>query len=320
MDTKAKPIIPLALIFFLTGILPLQFSATHANEFVVPSNSYSEPSGSLSSSFVLGEIRPNAAIAIGQTIQGALGDGKDDGTFSTGDGQYNNRLTDFHFFDTQVGQSYVITVNSAAFPAASRISKVTQSNDSGHTSTPLQHAEVFNPGFQVQYSGILKEGGQHVIYVFSRDPNTTAGQYTLSLSSGSAACRGGTLENPIKITLNQPLNCALESTDHKFTNGKHYKAFHLNAPGGTLIIKVTSNAFTPRVSIRDPDNSQTFNSYDVPATVDGPAGAFIFLINSNESERTGPFTVVVEKVENSQAAAWFDNLSQPDDALYISVY
>ena len=109
MKTKQKYAMPLALLVVFTAILTIQTLAANQTGNVLS----------------LEAVKPNA-IDFGQTVEGALGDGKDGVVFGP-----TSHPADAHRFDVEAGQSYVITVTSPDFPTVSMVNRITKIDESG---------------------------------------------------------------------------------------------------------------------------------------------------------------------------------------------
>lgn len=243
-------------------------------------------------------------IAYDQTVQGSLD--------ATDPILPDGSLYDVYTFQAQAGQGYFITVQSDSFVAASLIVAVPQSVD-GQT-TPLQLAQVFQPGARVEYAGTLEQSGGYAILVTTADP-TLSGAYTISLTElqpaggQTAACIGGTRPAPIAVRVGDSLDCTLTDQDVAFLdqNGTtHFgKYFSYESDGQAVTISARSQTLTPLIAVWDPlTGQQTGPAQPDSATVQFPPGTISFAVIAQENDTTGDFSV---SVAPSSAPAQFQD-------------
>lgn len=120
------------------------------------------------------------SIGVGETVNGALGDGDE---LATGSGE----PLDFYVITSQDASSgYTITASSTEFPVVSRLYVMDETQEG--TWYPLQEAALFTPEVtQAQYSGAFPKAGQYAVSISSANQEYPNGSYSVTLTGTSGA-------------------------------------------------------------------------------------------------------------------------------------
>jgi hypothetical protein len=257
-----------------------------------------ELAGQLTENFFLAQQQP-PTLACDETKQGSID--QSDRTFSDG-----THFDQYNFTTQQPNQPFIITLRGAAnYAPTSEL----------FFFDPQQQRFVFlqggysAPNKQVQHMGVLATPGQYAIVVFPIDnPQQGLGPYTIKLECkscgstepGPGGCSGGnSVQAAVQLQYDQQTSCELSANDAQIQDqqgGTHFaKIYTFQAQAGSTRVEVSAQAFTPLVGVLDPNTGRLTNVNSSPNSLNLPTGPAYIVVTSNETQRTGAFTIKITR-------------------------
>lgn len=234
-----------------------------------------------------------APILAGQTVQGDLS--------STDTRLSDDSYADYYAFDGRAGQRVRATLRSRAFDAYMVFGRL-----SGSRFTSLESNDDGGGGQDAQVTYTLPEDGTYAIRTNTLRARQT-GAYTVSLEllgdapAGTPAAASGTV-----IGLGQTLRASLDPSDNRMGDGSYYQDFVYRGRAGesiTITLRATDfDAYLKFGRLAGGNYRELASNDDGAGGTDSRLtttlpddGDYIIRANTLFRDKTGPFTVTVER-------------------------
>lgn len=242
---------------------------------------------------------PDAApILPGQTVQGEL---------SSSDTRLSDdSYADYYAFDGRAGQRVRVTLRARAFDSYMVFGRL-----NGSQFTSLESNDDGGGGQDSQITYALPEDGTYAVRVNTLRARQT-GAYTIGLelvgsgSVASAPAPSGSAPSGSAISLGQTMRGALDASDNRMGDGSFYQDFVYHGQAGeriTVTLRATGfDAYLKLGRMVDGSYRELASDDDSAGGTDSrltltlpDAGDYVIRANTLFKDKTGPFTVTIER-------------------------